>query len=47
VANSIPPDKLAGLFTRFVERSMARSLGEQLPIIEIGDVKPVVDKPKS
>lgn len=47
VANSIPPDKLAELFTRFVERSMARSLGEQLPVIEIGDVKPVVDKPKN
>lgn len=49
VAQSIPTEKLADLFTRFVERSMARSLGEQLPVIEIGDLKQVAqpaDKPK-
>jgi hypothetical protein len=52
VAQSIPTEKLAELFTRFVERSMARSLGEQLPLIEIGDVVPAAqpaqpaDKPK-
>ena len=49
VAKSIPVERLAVLFTNFVERSMARSLGEKLPVIEIGDVTPVVQpaaKPK-
>ena len=41
VANSIPPEKLATIFTNFVEKSVARGVGEALPLIEIGDVKPV------
>ena len=41
VANSIPPEKLATIFINFVEKSVARGVGEALPLIEIGDVKPV------
>ena len=41
VANSIPIEKLATLFVNFVEKSVARGVGEALPLIEIGDVKPV------
>lgn len=50
VANSIPIDQLADLFTTFVERSTARGLGEALPSVEIGEVKAVgtpIVKPKS
>lgn len=51
VANSIPMDKLASIFTKFVERSVARGVGEALPSIEIGEVRPVetpaIAKPKS
>lgn len=49
-ARSVPIEKLADIFTTFVERSTARGLGEALPIIEIGDVKTVgapAAKPKS
>lgn len=48
VAQSIPVEKLGEILSRFVERSMARSVGESLPTIEIGDIKPVAqsDKPK-
>lgn len=41
VANSITVEKLAAIFTKFVEKSVARGVGEALPLIEIGDVKPV------
>ena len=41
VANSITVEKLAAIFTKFVEKSVARGVGEALPQIEIGDVKPV------
>ena len=41
VANSITVEKLATIFTKFVEKSVARGVGEALPQIEIGDVKPV------
>jgi hypothetical protein len=49
VSNSIPVEKLAQIFTGFVERSVARGVGEALPSIEIGEIKPVVNqavKPK-
>ncbi|MEP7154147.1 MAG: hypothetical protein ABI905_00120 [Betaproteobacteria bacterium] len=41
VAKSIPVDKLATIFTNFVERSVARGLGQSLPSIEIGELKTV------
>lgn len=41
VANSIPIEKLATIFVNFVEKSVARGVGEALPLIEIGDVKTV------
>ena len=41
VANSIPIDKLANVLSKFIERSVARGVGEALPSIEIGDIKPV------
>ena len=50
VAQSIPVEKLATIFTNFVERSVARGVGEALPSIEIGDIKAVgapPSKPKS
>ena len=50
VAKSIPIDKLAQIFTSFVERSVARGVGEALPSIEIGEIKTVgtpAVKPKS
>ena len=50
VANSIPVAKLAEVLSNFIERSVARGVGEALPSIEIGDIKPVVPdaaKPKS
>ena len=49
VAHSIPPEKLAMIFTAFIEKSVARGVGEALPLIEIGDVKPAgtpASKPK-
>jgi hypothetical protein len=45
VANSIPIDKLAQIFTTFVEKSVARGVGEALPSIEIGEIKPVAVQP--
>ncbi|MEQ1515509.1 MAG: hypothetical protein ABL931_03365, partial [Usitatibacteraceae bacterium] len=42
VALSVPVEKLGEILSRFVERSMARSVGESLPTIEIGEIKPVV-----
>ncbi len=50
VANSISTAKLAEVLSNFIERSVARGVGEALPSIEIGDIKPVVPetaKPKS
>jgi hypothetical protein len=50
IAKSIPPEKMAELLTKFVERSVARGVGEALPTIEIGEIKPVTastPKPKS
>ena len=49
VANSIPIDKLADVLSKFIERSVARGVGESLPSIEIGEIKvvtPDTDKPK-
>jgi hypothetical protein len=49
VANSIPIAKLADLLSKFIERSVARGVGESLPTIEIGEikvVKPEAAKPK-
>jgi hypothetical protein len=49
VANSIPIAKLADLLSKFIERSVARGVGESLPTIEIGEikvVKPEAVKPK-
>ncbi|MEO8102105.1 MAG: hypothetical protein ABI790_06240 [Betaproteobacteria bacterium] len=45
VARSIPPEKLARIFTNFVERSVARGVGEALPLIEMGAIKPVASPP--
>ena len=45
VANSIPVAKLAEIFTRFVERSTARGVGEALPIVEMGEITPVATQP--
>lgn len=45
VANSIPVEKLAQIFTTFVESSVARGVGEALPSIEIGEIKPVANQP--
>ena len=45
IQQSIPIDKLADLFTNFVERSSARGLGEALPSVEIGDLKIVGTQP--
>lgn len=50
VAKSIPIEKLGEVLSNFVERSVARGVGEALPSIEIGDIKPVATggaKPKS
>ena len=50
IAQSIPIDKLGEILANFVERSVARGVGEALPSIEIGDIKPVAPdapKPKS
>lgn len=50
VAQSIPLEKMAEILSNFVERSVARGVGEALPSIEIGEIKPVAaapDKPKS
>ena len=50
VAKSIPLDKLGEIISNFVERSVARGVGEALPSIEIGEIKPVATgaaKPKS
>ena len=45
VSKSISIDTLAQIFTTFVERSVARGVGEALPIVEIGDIKPVATQP--
>lgn len=50
IAKSIPIEKLGEVLSNFVERSVARGVGEALPSIEIGDIKPVgmgAVKPKS
>ena len=50
IAKSIPPEKMAELLTKFVERSVARGVGEALPTVEIGEIRPVAagtPKPKS
>jgi hypothetical protein len=50
VAKSIPIEKLGAVLSNFVERSVARGVGEALPSIEIGDIKPVATgtaKPRS
>ena len=50
VAKSITPEKLAEVLTKFVERSVARGVGEALPTVEIGEIRPVAastPKPKS
>lgn len=50
IANSIPIEKLGEVLANFVERSVARGVGEALPSVEIGEIKPVVRdvaKPKS
>ena len=50
VANSIPIAKLAEVMTSFIERSVARGVGEALPSIEIGEIRAVeagAVKPKS
>ena len=50
VAASIPIEKLGEILANFVERSVARGVGESLPSIEIGEIKPVATdaaKPKS
>jgi len=44
VEGQVPPDKMAALMTNFIERSMARSVGEMLPRITIGDVVPATPK---
>lgn len=41
VAQSIPIEKLGEVLSNFVERSVARGVGEALPSVEIGDIKPV------
>lgn len=41
IAKSIPPEKMAELLTKFVERSVARGVGEALPTVEIGEIRPV------
>jgi hypothetical protein len=47
VARSIPPEKLAQIFTTFVEKSVARGVGEALPLIEMGEIKPVAKQPSA
>lgn len=50
IAKSIPIEKLGEVLSNFVERSVARGVGEALPSIEIGEIKPVATdatKPKS
>ena len=49
VAKSISIEKLAQIFTTFVERSVARGVGEAMPLIEMGEIRPVAHpaKPKS
>lgn len=41
VAKSIPLEKLGEVLSNFIERSVARGVGESLPSIEIGEIKPV------
>lgn len=50
ITKSIPVEKLAEILSNFIERSVARGVGESLPSIEIGDIKPVATetaKPKT
>ena len=50
VARSISVEKLGEILSNFVERSVARGVGEALPSVEIGEIKPVATgaaKPKS
>ena len=50
IAKTIPLEKLAEILSNFIERSVARGVGESLPSIEIGDIKPVpteTAKPKT
>jgi len=49
VSKSISVEKLAQIFTTFVERSVARGVGEAMPLIEMGEIRPVAHpaKPKS
>ncbi len=42
IAKSIPIEKLGEVLSNFVERSVARGVGEALPSVEIGEIKPVV-----
>ena len=49
IAKSIPIEKLGEVLANFVEGSVARGVGEALPSVEIGEIKPVVTdavKPK-
>ena len=45
VAKSIPLETLAEQLSKFIERSVARGVGEALPSIEIGEIKPVATSP--
>ena len=45
VAASIPIEKLGEILANFVERSVARGVGESLPSVEIGEIKPVATEP--
>ena len=50
VARSISVEQLGEILSNFVERSVARGVGEALPSVEIGEIKPVATgaaKPKS
>ena len=50
VAKSISPEKMAEILGSFVERSVARGVGEALPVVEMGPLKqvePQPTKPKS
>ena len=49
IANSIPSEKLGEVLANFIERSVARGVGEALPSVEIGEIRPVATdavKPK-
>ena len=49
IANSIPIEKLGEVLSNFIERSVARGVGEALPSVEIGEIRPVATdavKPK-